>query len=340
LDTTTQLQHVVDLTQVAEARRSGAQFGSELSFDNETASNLAIVVTELATNLAIHAGGGRLLFRQIQNSAGERGLEILALDSGPGMSNVNACLRDGFSTAGTPGNGLGAIRRISRTFDIYSKPNQGTVVLAEIWPAGAAKDSDTVPRRFDTGAINLAMKGETVCGDSWAIRQGMDSAILLVIDGLGHGVFAAEASAAAVAAFRKHGQRAANEYISIVNDALRHTRGAAGAVAVIDRPKGTLTYCGIGNIAAVISNENGERHLVSHNGTLGHDAKVQREFVYPWGSSSLLIMVSDGLTTRWTLESYSGLRTRHPSIIAAVLFRDYSRDRDDATVVVLREGEV
>jgi anti-sigma regulatory factor (Ser/Thr protein kinase) len=340
----THLQLVTDSTHVAEARRLAAQLGNKLGFTEESAGNLAIVVTELATNLVAHAGGGTLLFRSRANRPGDQGLEILSLDAGPGMSNVTECLRDGFSTAGTPGNGLGAVRRLSRTFDIYSRPGQGTVLLSEVGPSKPpgyrgelAEESSGVRSLF--GVVNVAVKGETECGDSWSIRRGGGRTGVLVIDGLGHGVFAAEAAIAGVKAFEARADRTSRDDVAAINDALRPTRGAAGAVSMIDHAQKSLSFCGVGNISAVIVDDNGERHLVSQNGTLGHDSKSQREFVYPWTPSSLLIMTSDGLGTRWTLASYPGLRPRHPSLIAGVLFRDFCRGRDDATVVVFREGE-
>ncbi|MFO0858955.1 MAG: ATP-binding SpoIIE family protein phosphatase [Phycisphaerales bacterium] len=335
MDTTSHLQPVADLSQVAEARRTCAMLAAESGFSDETASNAAIVATELASNLAKHAGGGQLLFRKLHDPAGEDGLEILSLDSGPGM-DASACMRDGFSTGGTPGNGLGAISRLARVFDIYARPGQGTVALAEIWP-GPRNARQPAPR-YQCGAVSVAVKGESVCGDSWAIRELGAELKLIVLDGLGHGAFAAEAAAAGVRMFQSNGDRSAKDHMSAIHDALRPTRGAAGAVASINRSQGLLTYCGIGNIAGVVADEKAERHLVSHNGTLGHDARVQRDFVYPWNSSCLLIMLSDGIATRWSLTSYPGLSTRHPSLIAAVLFRDFARGRDDATVVVLREG--
>jgi anti-sigma regulatory factor (Ser/Thr protein kinase) len=126
---------------VAEARRSAVQLGSILGFSEESAGNLAIVTTELATNLANHARGGDLVFRPLEEHSEAPGIEVLAIDAGPGMTNVSQCMRDGFSTTGTPGNGLGAVRRLSRVFDVYSRPSHGTVIVAHVWPGGAAAEA-------------------------------------------------------------------------------------------------------------------------------------------------------------------------------------------------------
>ncbi len=120
--------------------------------------------------------------------------------------------------------------------------------------------------------------------------------------------------------------------------ALRSTRGASLAVADLHYQRAELRYVGIGNISAVIAEGTNTRSLVSTNGTVGHEMHAVREFVYPWSERCALLMHSDGLQTRWHLGDYPGLAVRHPSIIAAVLFRDFHRGRDDATVLVTRAG--
>ena len=78
------------------------------------------------------------------------------------------------------------------------------------------------------------------------------------------------------------------------------------------------------------------RSMVSYNGTVGHMMPKVAECVYPWSQQSLLIMHSDGLAAQWNLNHYPGLATRHPALIAAVLYRDFKRTRDDITVIVVK----
>jgi hypothetical protein len=70
--------------------------------------------------------------------------------------------------------------------------------------------------------------------------------------------------------------------------------------------------------------------MVSHNGTAGHVAPRIREFVYDFTVDPLVILHSDGLTSRWDLAAYPGLAMQHPSLVAGVLLRDHRRGRDDA----------
>ena len=93
----------------------------------------------------------------------------------------------------------------------------------------------------------------------------------------------------------------------------------------------------VGVVVRFVTSSTTVRHAVSLNGTLGHEARAFREYTYPWDSSALFVMHSDGLGSRWSLEGYRGLRQKPPSIVAAVLYRDFSRQRDDVTVVVGRE---
>ena len=78
--------------------------------------------------------------------------------------------------------------------------------------------------------------------------------------------------------------------------------------------------------------------MVSNNGTVGHVARIIRDFTYPVAAGALLVLSSDGIGTSWRLDAYPGLSQHHPTLIAGVLLRDFSRGRDDATVLVARIG--
>jgi hypothetical protein len=77
--------------------------------------------------------------------------------------------------------------------------------------------------------------------------------------------------------------------------------------------------------------------MVSRNGTAGHIAPKVQEFHYPVPSGAIMVMFSDGLGTHWDLRAYPGLLQRSAAVIAGVLYRDFSRRKDDVTVVVARE---
>ena len=160
---------------------------------------------------------------------------------------------------------------------------------------------------------------------------------MLLADGLGHGIGAADAANAAVAAFRRFTNATPSEALAAVHDGVSHTRGAAAAVVSLSRSPALVKFAGVGNVSAAITINGTMRHAVSHNGTLGHEARIFREYSYPWAKDAIFVMHSDGLSTHWSLDAYPGLRNRHPSVIAAVLYRDFNRQRDDVTVMVARE---
>src|SRR5689334_24785667 len=127
---------VCDPTDVAAARRRIVGLAAQLGYGETEAGRVAIVATELAQNLLRHGGGGEMLAGP--DATDPAALEVLALDKGPGMADVAACMRDGFSTGGTPGNGLGAVQRLTRQLLIHSRPGAGTAVLVRLGGADSS----------------------------------------------------------------------------------------------------------------------------------------------------------------------------------------------------------
>jgi anti-sigma regulatory factor (Ser/Thr protein kinase) len=319
-----------EATQVGEARRVAASLASAVELPETEAGRVAIVVNELGSNLTRHAKGGELFLRELR-AGNRRGVEVLSIDRGPGM-DVNASMRDGHSTAGTRGEGLGAVSRLAQEFDAYSTP-AGTVVMARVWTGGA------LDGQVQIGAVCQPFPGERECGDGWSFSGSRSRLRLLVVDGLGHGPVAARAANAAVETFGDTDRLAGPEAIvHTLHGALRPTRGAALAVAEVDLISRVVRFAGVGNIGATIETPPARaRGLLSHNGSAGHEARRIQEFQLPWPAHGALIVHSDGLTTHWKLEAYPGLLARHAAVIAGVLFRDFRRNTDDATVVVLKE---
>lgn len=354
---------VADSSRVGEARRAAVQAAEAAGLGEDDVGRVGVVVTEVASNLHRHAVGGEVLLRTLCDPPG---LEILATDRGPGMADVGRCLADGYSTGGTAGIGLGAVARMSSVFDIYSLtaaaaakgtqgpagapgnagPAVGTVLLARIRsgrtaggpgdPGGPKAGAD-----WQVGVVCRPAPGEIECGDGWAADSAADGRVRLAMaDGLGHGLAAAEAARACLRSFRDLPGGPPLDVLRAAHAAARVTRGAAMAVAEIDPTAGMLRFAGIGNIAGSVSGGTGPgaagRGLVSLPGILGQEARRFTDFTIPWGPGSLLVMHSDGLGSRWDLARYPGLTVRHPALIAAVLYRDYSRGRDDVTVAVMR----
>jgi hypothetical protein len=277
-----------------------------------------------------HAGEGLIAINEFVDADGS-GIELLALDKGPGIADVARCLVDGFSTAGSPGTGLGAVTRVSDSYAIYSRSGIGTVVMARFLAASAVRRT-----ALEIGVVIDTYPGESVCGDGWATADGRRGASLLLVDGSGHGPLAAHAAETAMRTFADNIDKECVPLVEAIHRALAPTRGAALAVARIDAGAQVVRFVGVGNIGAVLSNGGDVRRMASYNGTAGHVAPRIREFVYPFTGRPLVILHSDGLSARWEIAAYPGLAAGHPTLVAGLLFRHHRRDRDDATVVAMR----
>ncbi len=313
---------------VGHVRRLGKALGDRGGMDEMQRERVGIIATEAARNIVRHAGRGRILLNYLR--FGDRiCLDIVAIDKGPGMRDLKSCMCDGVSTGGTAGNGLGAIRRLATEFDIWTELDAGTLLFARIATPGA------LPDWLQLAGLSVAKPGNTVCGDVWSVKMTEDEVMLLVADGLGHGSEAATASRRAATLFQSSLQPVP-ELLGQMHEALRHTRGAAVAITHVQRRGSSLNHAGVGNIGGSIVNASKRNGILSQHGTVGLSFPELRPMLYNWNFPALLVLYSDGLHSRWDLQDHPGLNRAHPGIVAALLYRDQRRLRDDVTVVVLR----
>jgi hypothetical protein len=255
-------------------------------------------------------------------------VQLVSIDSGPGMGDVARSRMDGESTAGTLGIGFGAVARLADRCEVHSRPGRGTVVVAELWcrkPPGERVWADGITR---------PLAGETVSGDGFAHRVSGDRYQVMVCDGLGHGPLAAAAAQAAFGAFRDAPQGPPADVVRHLNAALGHTRGAALAVAEIDTEAAAVRLCGLGNISSSVVVDGERRGLISLPGIAGHHRSGIKEFGYPFPGDALLVMHSDGVSNRWELNGYREMDS--PLVTAALVLRDAGIRRDDACVLVAK----
>jgi len=318
-----------DQSRVAEGRRIATLVAERQGLSSNAVANAAIVASELASNLSKHAQRGELHIAPLSGRGGP-GVEILAIDRGPGIANLTESLRDGHSTTGTSGTGLGAVRRLSDEFDIVSQPGKGTIVVSQIHAQRVAAQGSP----FSIGLCARPVAGETMSGDGWSVRFEENAVLIMVADGLGHGALAADASSAAVDSFCRSNEHLPVELVQVMHAALRGTRGAAVAVSRVEFGHGRVRFAGLGNIAGAVVTSSKSQSMVSHNGTAGYEARHIREFIYPWTDQSFIVMHSDGLSANWNPAAFPGLQRHHPSVISALLYREAARERDDACVIV------
>jgi anti-sigma regulatory factor (Ser/Thr protein kinase) len=313
----------------SSVRRSAERLAAELAMPERRIADLSIVAAEAAGNLVKHADQGALLIRAVRTPE-QAGVEIVAIDSGPGMADIAHSVGDGHSTAGTLGIGLGAIVRQSGWSDLHSVPGKGTVLVAQIWSA-------ETPEPAWAAGLTRPLSGEPVSGDAFARREAQGRRQVLMCDGLGHGGPAAVAANEAVRAFADAPATSPAGVVEVLHRKLNHTRGAALAVAELDEEAGLVRYAGLGNISGTLFGADGTRRgLVSLPGIAGHQRRQIREYDYPLAPGSMLLMHSDGVVDRWNPADYPGLLGHSPTVIAATVLRDAGTRRDDAGVLVAR----
>ena len=316
---------------IPAVRRAAAALASELGFDSDRVAEVGIVVTELATNLVRHAGGGELVLRAIEGDSGAL-LRVLAVDSGPGSRNIRTLISDGASTAGTLGIGLGACMRLSSAFDVYSVPAVGTiaeVILGDRIDAG--ETSGTI-----ISDLTRPLAADGPCGDTTAHRAVQGQQLAMVADGLGHGPLAAEASRRAAEVLMGSSATSPAAVLERIHAALGTTRGAAVAILRYDAESRTVVHAGVGNVVVRLIEDGRIRTIPSQPGIVGHRSPRLRETSFPVGPSVAAVMHSDGLSQRWSLEDVPGVLDHRPAVACAALVRTAASRRDDASVLVLR----
>ena len=333
---------VEDASAVPACRQAGHVLAERLQFPAPRVGQLALAVTEAASNLYKHAEQGALLL--CVNRDGEPpGIDLVTIDAGPGVRDVSAAVRDGHSTAGTLGIGLGAIRRLADFADIYSLPGRSTALAARFraLPAGGTTPPGPPeiggaarPPKPPWAGLLRPITGETECGDAYGAVQADGAVTAVLCDGLGHGPLAATAAAAGVAAFLEDPAGEPAVLLERVHRRMSGTRG--GAVGIVQVIGQLARFAGLGNVAASIVSGGKRKSMISIPGIAGHQARTIRQFEYEAPPGSAVVLHSDGISSRWEAAALPGVEARDPLLIAAILLAEAGVHRDDAGVLVLK----
>ena len=324
---------VEDASAVPSCRTAGQALARRLGFPAARAEQVALAVTEAASNLYKHARQGALLLR-VNRDLEQPGIDLVTIDAGPGLADVSEARRDGHSTAGTLGIGLGAIGRLADFTDLYSVPGHGTVLVARFWPVSGPTLSGS-PVIARAGLIRPII-GETECGDDFAAVQTGDTVTAILCDGLGHGPLAAAAASQAVAAVLDQPDGEPAALLERVHRRMAGTRGGAVGIVQLTDSGSVARFAGLGNIAASILSGGTRKSMLSVPGIAGFQARVIRQFEYDVPPGAAVILHSDGISRRWEVAAVPGLAARDPLVIAAVLLAEAGQHRDDAGVLVLK----
>jgi anti-sigma regulatory factor (Ser/Thr protein kinase) len=326
-----------DPSAVAAARRAGSELAAVAGLDEQDAGLLLIAISEIASNLVKHAVAGDLLLR-LAPVSGHDCIEMIASDSGPGIPDLASALRDGTSTRGTLGVGMGAIARLASSLDIYTDPSVGTVLVATFRPrdrSGTDRGAGPDAPGWAYGAVVRPYPGETVSGDGYALRADGPVLSAMLCDGLGHGPLAERATVEALRAFLSASFADAPRMLEEVHESIGSTRGAAAAV-LQTAGGGSVRFAGIGNIAATVDDGEGAHVLPSLPGVVGHGARRFAGFDREAPIGSLVVLHSDGLTSKWQLGRIPGIRGHSPLVVSAGLLRVAGTRSDDASALVIR----
>ncbi len=337
---------------VATARREAVKLARDAGFDERGIQEISIAVTELSENLIEHSSiEGRIICSVIED-IGKKGLQILSEDKGPGIKDIGAAIKDGFSDAGTLGIGLGAVRRMMDEFDISSKTERGrhdiyeqakagigTVIIARKWVSAKKGTTPALEKGTRFGIFSRSKKDEQYNGDGYFLKYYDGKAFISVIDGLGHGMAAEEASREAYLCLTDNYRKPLDVNINEMHKRLKRTRGAAASIALIDDRAGTMEYVGIGNVLTRVFKAEEPVHPANYNGIVGSNIRTFKVFTYPWKTGNVIIMTSDGISEKYGPEQYPNLINKHPVVIADIILRDFGRGNDDATIIVGGPGK-
>jgi len=309
------------------------KIGQKVELSPKKLAELDLIVSEIATNLLKHAGGGEIIVRPLTET-NNRGVELLSIDKGPGMTDPAKMIEDGVSTTNTLGHGLGSIKRLSDQFQLYSVKGWGTVLLSRVFQ----QPPESFPvSKIGVYPIVLNKPGESVCGDAYAFKFNPYFVKVMLADGLGHGPLANQASEKACEVFRKSAFNNPSDIINDIHKQVKDTRGLVATAAVYDIVNKIWKICGVGNISTRQCNAITSKTHMPYNGIVGLNISSRLESqTIRNETGGYMVFCSDGISTRWETSKHPSVFKYDLSILAAVIYKDYARHSDDMSVIVVK----
>ena len=335
---------IEDESQIFEIRKKIKNTTTGFKLTDEFEGSTNIVVTELATNLLKHTKTGGEILLRFENTDEFVSVEILAIDKGKGITNIENALTDGYSTSGSAGTGLGAVKRISSEFDIFSQLNKGAIVYSKI--IKQKRNFQTVKSysgNLILSALITAKPNEEYCGDYYKIIQSEKSVKICLLDGLGHGYSAYISAIEAAAVFDKMSDSSIQDILKAANQKMIGKRGAVISLFEFNFIDRIVRHCGIGNITAKIISEFSTDSFPAIPGFIGGGEILLKTNEIKIPENFLFIAFTDGISQ----QIYSKLNKdsvcdipldyllkKNPLIIAAFFYRDFYKKTDDAAIII------
>lgn len=312
-----------------EIRRLATESGMKTARINE----LDLIAAEMTSNLYKYSNDGEILVGVFANG-GNPYVELISIDNGPGMVNPGKMLLDGISTSNTLGHGLGSMKRLSDTFELYSQIGWGTIVMSRVYsePEKTGTKKDIIIR-----PIVVSKPGENVSGDGFTSKRTDKYIKLMLADGLGHGPEANKAINEAATAFKVFPDYSPSETLRFIHSSIKKTRGAVINIVGYEFGSKNWVSAGVGNIALRVNGPITVKNHMSYNGIVGHNIPTtMNDQIYSGNEFNQVMLCSDGIKTRMDLARHPQMYKYDAAILAAVIYKDYARRNDDMSVVIAK----
>jgi anti-sigma regulatory factor (Ser/Thr protein kinase) len=327
---------VRDEADVSVVREAIREASASVGLPHLRAEALVTAASELGQNLRLHAGGGQVALREVIRQ-GIAGLEVIARDRGPGIADPTAALKGPTTDAGQSpsgpglGAGLAAAHRLADELDLEVRWQESTT-------ARARKFASPLPRR-ELAILARACGGEQVIGDDAVAVRRDELLSIAVADGLGHGPYARQAATRALSGLRADPAVLPEPLAALeeAQQALGETRGVVMAVVRIDRRAGEVTCACAGNVSAHLYRDRSVFRFACPPGVLGAPGtrlgklNVDRA---PYTERTVLVMFTDGISSRLDLSDDPALLREHPMVIAHRILIEHGKSHDDNLVLV------
>ena len=321
---------------VPVAGRAAVEHARSAGFDQTVAAELRLVATELAANIVQHAGRGEIRLAILEDG-GRTGLEIRSNDHGPGIGDVGQALTDGYSTNNSLGCGLGAADRLSDELTIHSPraSGTGTTIVCRRWVMDTPRLEQT---GLDIAAATRHHPGMDVNGDAYVIAHWPTGALAGVIDGVGHGRPAAQASKNARCYIQQNCKRSVQDLFRGVAHCCRATRGVVMALVKFDWSSGKMTVGSVGNVEVRCKGWREKPRLALRRGILGARAPEPMVTEHEWNPGAVVVLHSDGIRANWSWQEFPEMERQPACRTARDMLAELIGTRDDATVLVVKGG--
>jgi anti-sigma regulatory factor (Ser/Thr protein kinase) len=326
----------VDVTETAEfttARQSVERVAAELGFKTGDRTNLGDVAVELAANLHKHAGGGTLNIKRL--STGSRtGIRLEAHTPAPEIQNLEATFTTESATVESLGLGLSTVNQTMDELTVTTPKgtDSGTRLVADRWLLPKHRTSKPIPASI--GAASRGISSDLPNGDAFIFKAWNDTALVGVIDGLGHGPQAHQASTTARDYIESHAEQPFKSIFRGTDHACNGTRSVVMALAKFDWTEETLTFANVGNIKVTVTGPEWTGFIL-RRGVIGGNSPEPAVVTREWRPSYTMILYSDGISTRREWDDVRENADASAGLIANRILKQYGESDDDATVLVV-----